>query len=87
MIILWSFLRARLVEVEDEAAERVARDEQLALELDACRRRGVVGIEPLLDGAAFVRMAVYLFAFATGRGDECRARRCGLKGECSVCTG
>ena len=67
-------LRPRLVELSDEAAERVARDEQLALELDACRRRGVVGIEPLLDGAALVRIAVYLFAFATGRGDECRAR-------------
>ena len=68
-------LRPRLVELSDEAAERVARDEQLALELDACRRRGVVGIEPLLDGAAFVRiMAVYLFAFATVRGDDCRAR-------------
>ena len=69
-------LRLRLVEFSGVRlhAERVARDEQLALELDACRRRGVVGIEPLLDGAAFVRMAVYLFAFATGRGDECRAR-------------
>ena len=64
-------LRPRLVELSDEAAERVARDEQLALELDACRRRGVVGIEPLLDGAAFVRIygRLPLFAFATGRGE------------------
>ena len=54
-------LRARLVEFSDEAAERVARDELLALELDARRGRGVVGLEPLLDGAALVRVAVYLF--------------------------
>ena len=65
---MWSFLRARLVEVEDEAAERVARDEQLALELNPRRGRGVVGLEPLLNGAALVRMAIHLFAFATGRG-------------------
>ena len=53
-------LRARLVEVLDEAAERVVRDQLLALELDARRGRGVVGLEPLFDGAALVRMAVYL---------------------------
>ena len=49
-----------LVEVLDEAAEAVARDELLALELDARRGRGVVGIEPLLDGAALVGEAVGL---------------------------
>ena len=54
-------LHARLlVRVLDEAAERVVRDEPLALELEARRRRGVVGLEPLLDGAALVRMAVGL---------------------------
>ena len=60
--ILFVALRApaSLVEVLDEAAETVARDELLALELDARRGRGVVGLEPLLDGAALVRMAVYL---------------------------
>ena len=56
-----------LVEVLDEAAETVARDELLALELDARRGRGVVGLEPLLDGAALVRMAVGLFATGGGR--------------------
>ena len=59
-----------LVEVLDEAAEAVARDELLALELDARRGRGVVGLEPLLDGAALVRMAVGLFR-DRGRGGEC----------------
>ena len=43
-------------QVSDEAAERVVREELLALELDARRGRGVVGLEPLLDGAALVRM-------------------------------
>ena len=47
-------------QVSDEAAERVVREELLALELEARRGRGVVGLEPLLDGAALVRMAVYL---------------------------
>ena len=61
-ILFVALLRApaSLVEVLDEAAETVARDELLALELDARRGRGVVGLEPLLDGAALVRMAVYL---------------------------
>ena len=58
---------ASLVEVLDEAAETVARDELLALELDARRGRGVVGLEPLLDGAALVRMAVYLLGAGEGR--------------------
>ena len=58
---------ASLVEVLDEAAEAVARDELLALELDARRRRGVVGLEPLLDGAALVRMAVYLLRISLRR--------------------
>ena len=61
-------LRPRLVEVSDEAAERVAWDELLALELDARRRRSVVGLEPLLDGAALIGKPVYLFAFATEGG-------------------
>ena len=55
------------MEVLDEAAERVVRDELLALELDARRGRGVVGLEPLLDGAALVRMAVYLLGAGEGR--------------------
>ena len=59
---------ASLVEVLDEAAEAVARDELLALELDARRGRGVVGLEPLLDGAALVRMAVYLLRICDGEG-------------------
>ena len=54
------------MEVLDEAAETVARDELLALELDARRGRGVVGLEPLLDGAALVRMAVGLFRDGQG---------------------
>ena len=58
---------ASLVEVLDEAAEAVARDELLALELDARRGRGVVGLEPLFDGAALVRMAVYLLDAGEGR--------------------
>ena len=60
-------LRARHVEVLDEAAEGVVRDELLALELDARRWRGVVGLEPLLDGAALVGMAVYLLGAGKGR--------------------
>ena len=52
---------ASLVEVLDEAAKGVVRDELLALELDARRGRGVVGLEPLLDGAALVGEAVGLF--------------------------
>ena len=44
----------------DEAAEREVRDELLALELDARLGRGVVGLEPLLDGAALVGEAVGL---------------------------
>ena len=64
---------ARLVRFSDEAANKVARDELLAVQLEPRRGRGVVGLEPLLDGAALVRMAIYLLAFATGshRGDEC----------------
>ena len=60
-------LRARLVEISDEAAERVARDELLAHKLEARRGRGVVGLEPLLDGAALVRMAVGLLRDGKGR--------------------
>ena len=62
--------RACLVEFSDEAAETVARDELLAVQLEARRGRGVVGLEPLLDSAALVRMAIHLFAFATGREGE-----------------
>ena len=53
----------------DEAANKVARDELLAVQLEPRRGRGVVGLEPLLDGAALVRMAIYLF-----RVRECRVR-------------
>ena len=69
-ILFVALLRARasLAEVLDEAAETVARDELLALELDARRGRGVVGLEPLLDGAALVRMAVYLLRICDGEG-------------------
>ena len=59
-------LRARLLEFQDEAAESVAWDELLALELGACRGRGVVGLEPLLDGAALVSKAVYLLRVCDG---------------------
>ena len=52
--------RACLVEFSDEAAETVARDELLAVQLEARRGRGVVGLEPLLNGAALVRMAIGL---------------------------
>ena len=60
-------LRARLVEVLDEAAERVVRDELLALELDARLGRGAVVLEPLLDGAALVGEAVGLKCDVEGR--------------------
>ena len=56
------------MEVLDEAAKGVVRDELLALELDARRGRGVVGLKPLLDGAALVRMAVYLLRICDGEG-------------------
>ena len=59
---------ARLVQFSDEAAETVVRAELLAVQLEPRRGRDAVALEPLLDGAALVRMAVYLFAFATGRG-------------------
>ena len=61
-------LRARLVEVSDEAAETVARAELLAHQLEPRRGRDVVGLEPLLDGAALVRVAVYLFRIYDGVG-------------------
>ena len=68
-ILFVALLRApaTLAEVLDEAAETVVRDELLALELGARRGRGVVGIEPLLDGAALVRMAVGLLGAKEGR--------------------
>ena len=68
-ILFVALLRApaTLVEVLDEAAETVVLEELLALELDARRGRGVVGLEPLLDGAALVRMAVYLSGAGKGR--------------------
>ena len=59
-------LHARLLEFQDEAAESVARDELLTLELGARRGRGAVGLEPLLDGAALVGKAVYLFSVCGG---------------------
>ena len=49
---------ARLVRFSDEAANKVARDELFAVQLEPRRGRGVVGLEPLLDGAALVRMAI-----------------------------
>ena len=73
---LGSFLRwrlrvrrscARLVQFSDEAAETVAWDELLAVQLEPRRGRGVVGLEPLLDGAALVRMAVGLLRDGEGR--------------------
>ena len=82
-------LRVRLVEVLDEAAERVVRDELLALELDARLGRGVVVLEPLLDGAALVGEAVGLkcdigsgdarVGQATGCGHNERGRRAYLR--------
>ena len=54
------------VEFSDEAAETVAWDELLAVQLEARRWRGVVGLEPLLDGAALVYMAIYLFRVRDG---------------------
>ena len=59
---------ARQVQFSDEAAETVARDELLAVQLEARRGRDVVGLEPLLDGAALVRVAVYLFRICDGEG-------------------
>ena len=56
------------MEVLDEAAEGVVRDELLVVQLEASRGRGVVGLEPLLDGAALVRMAVYLLRICDGEG-------------------
>ena len=58
---------AILVKFSDEATETVARDELLAVQLEARLGRGVVVLEPLFDGAAFVRMAIHLSAFAAGR--------------------
>ena len=46
------------MQLSDEATETVARDELLAVQLEPRRGRGVVGLEPLLDGAALVRMAI-----------------------------
>ena len=55
-----------MARVPDEAAERVVRVKLLALQLEARRRRGVVGLEPLLDGAALVGEAIRLYiAFGT----------------------
>ena len=51
-------LNRLVVQFSDETAETVARDELLAVQLEARRGRGVVGLEPLLDGAALVRMAI-----------------------------
>ena len=48
----------------------MVRDELLVVQLEARRRRGVVGLEPLLDGAALVRMAVGLLGFAIQGGGE-----------------
>ena len=74
---LCRYAPASLVEVLDEAAERVVRDELLALELDARLGRGVVGLEPLLDGAALVRMAVGLLRDREGAVSVVQVARCG----------
>ena len=58
---------AILVKFSDEATETVARDKLLAVQLEARLGRGVVVLEPLFDGAAFVRMSIHLSAFAAGR--------------------
>ena len=58
---------ATLVKFSDEATETVARDKLLAVQLEARLGRGVVVLEPLFDGAALVRMAIHLSAFAAGR--------------------
>ena len=63
-------LHAGLVVFSDEAADRVVRVELLALQLGARRGRGVVGLEPLLDGAALVGKTVYLVAFVMGWADR-----------------
>ena len=57
----------------------MARDELLAVQLEPRRGRGVVGLEPLLDGAALVRMAIYLLAFTKRGGGE--ARTCAAAGQ------
>ena len=67
--------RACLVEFSDEAAETVARDEQLAVQLEARRGRGVVGLEPLLDGAALIRVAIYLRSRSRRREGEAMCGR------------
>ena len=46
------------MQLSNKAAETVARDELLTVQLEARRGRGVVGLEPLLDGAALVCMAI-----------------------------
>eukprot|EP00964_Phaeocystis_antarctica_P067650 scaffold40941_cov50-Phaeocystis_antarctica.AAC.1 len=61
----------------DEAAESVAWDELLALELGACRGRGVVGLEPLLDGAALSGMMWPAFG-GLSRGRGCAHRANGI---------
>ena len=77
---------ARLTNVLDEAAGRVVRVELLALQLDARRGRGVVGLEPLLGGAALVGKVVYLFASVMGRPQRMDyVERCGIEGEWSLC--
>ena len=82
-------LRARFTEFSDEATEIVAPDELLADQLEARLGRGVVGLEPLLDGAALVRVAVHL----SRRGgqtaeDGLGVGWCGLeKGGCGICWG
>ena len=58
---------ARLVQFSDEAAKTVAWDELLAVQLEPRRGRGVVGLEPLLDGAALVRMGIGLLCDGEGR--------------------
>ena len=82
--------RARLVEVPDEAAERVVRVELLALQLDARCGRGVVGLEPLLDGAALIGKAIRLYWVRDGEGwrvlgKTARGDDVASRGGCGVC--
>ena len=73
-------LNRLVVQLSDEAAETVARDELLAVQLEARRGRGVVGLEPLLDGAALVRVAIYLLCVRNGKG-EAISGVCGGSGQ------
>ena len=64
------------MQFSDEAAERVVRDELLAVQLEARRGRDAVALEPLLDGGALIRMAVgLLLRSRRGGGEATNMRR------------